>query len=105
MDGGCSPTLSPPRIGGLVPGRFPGRGAPGSEGLNNAMTTIQANLARQVGRGKIADEDMQAALSRMGAAPSAFDYAQSVEDTLDALAEHLEDHIDIEGLLALAEPV
>ena len=52
-----------------------------------------------------ADRFRQAALSRMGAAPSAFDYAQSVEDTLDALAEHLEDHIDIEGLLALAEPV
>lgn len=32
-------------------------------------------------------------------------YEQSIEDTLDALARHLETHLDIDALLALAQPV
>ncbi|MDA1090680.1 MAG: cobyric acid synthase [Proteobacteria bacterium] len=32
-------------------------------------------------------------------------YDALIEDTLDALADHLETHLDLDGLLALAEPV
>ena len=40
-------------------------------------------------------------LGRLGA-PSATSYGATVEATLDALADHLEAHLDVEGLLALA---
>ncbi len=40
-------------------------------------------------------------LDRLGA-PSATRYGATVEVTLDALADHLEAHLDVEGLLALA---
>lgn len=39
------------------------------------------------------------------AASSDLDYEAGIERTLDALAEHLEKHLDIDALLALAEPV
>jgi adenosylcobyric acid synthase len=42
----------------------------------------------------------------LGAAASVdVNYEHQVEATLDALAIHLEQHLDIEALLALAEPV
>ncbi len=41
-------------------------------------------------------------LERLSAAPSQLDYESDVEDTLDALADHLEAHIDCDRLLALA---
>ncbi len=40
-------------------------------------------------------------LARLGA-PSSGSYGASVETTLDALASHMETHLDIDGLLALA---
>ncbi|OYX42726.1 MAG: cobyric acid synthase CobQ [Rhodobacterales bacterium 32-67-9] len=40
-------------------------------------------------------------LDRLGA-PSATAYGTTVDDTLDALADHLEAHLDVSGLLALA---
>ena len=44
-------------------------------------------------------------LQKIGAAPAPLDYAQGVTQTLDALAEHLETHMDIDQLLALAGEV
>jgi len=41
-------------------------------------------------------------LGAQGAAASDLDYAAGVEATLDALAEHLEAHLDVAGLFALA---
>ncbi len=41
-------------------------------------------------------------LERLSAAPSELDYDADVEATLDALADHLEAHIDCDRLLALA---
>jgi len=41
-------------------------------------------------------------LARLGAAPSGLSYAAGVEETLDRLADHLEAHLDVAGLLALA---
>ena len=37
-----------------------------------------------------------------GAAPSALAYGDGIEATLDALARHLEAHLDVAGLLAIA---
>jgi len=43
-------------------------------------------------------------LARLGAASSDLEYEPMVEHTLDALAEHLERHLDLDVLLATARP-
>ncbi len=48
------------------------------------------------------DAFRQAFLKDLGAAPSSYAYSADVEAVLDALAAHLEKHLDVEGLLALA---
>jgi adenosylcobyric acid synthase len=49
-----------------------------------------------------ADAFRAAWLSELGAAPAALDWEGSVEATLDALAAHVERHLDLEALLAMA---
>jgi adenosylcobyric acid synthase len=49
-----------------------------------------------------ADAFRAAFLADIGKPVTHHDYAQSVTDTLDALAEHLETHMDIDALLGLA---
>lgn len=49
-----------------------------------------------------ADAFRAAYLGTLGHQVTAFDYGQSVTDTLDALAAHLETHMDLDNLLALA---
>ena len=41
-------------------------------------------------------------LAQLGAPPSALAYGEAVDDALDALAEHLETHLDVAGLFRLA---
>lgn len=41
-------------------------------------------------------------LQRIGAASTGFDYDAGIETTLDRLAEHIEQHIDLDRLYALA---
>ncbi|MEO1503243.1 MAG: cobyric acid synthase [Pseudomonadota bacterium] len=41
-------------------------------------------------------------LEAFGAPPATASYSETVDQTLDALADHLEAHLDVEGLLALA---
>lgn len=48
------------------------------------------------------DDFRRAWLTAFDAASSALTYAHAVEKTLDALAEHLEEHLDIDGLLDCA---
>jgi adenosylcobyric acid synthase len=48
------------------------------------------------------DAQRKAWLSRLGAPASALAYEELVEQTLDALARHLEAHLDVEKLLSLA---
>jgi adenosylcobyric acid synthase len=43
-------------------------------------------------------------LDRLGAATSGLDYEADVDATLDLLADHIEEHIDCDRLLALARP-
>ena len=52
-----------------------------------------------------ADEFRQTFMSDIGAPVQAMAYEADVETTLDALAAHLEDCLDIDMILALAEPV
>ena len=48
------------------------------------------------------DAFRRAFLADLGAAPSSYAYSADVETVLDALAAHLEQHLDIDSLLALA---
>jgi adenosylcobyric acid synthase len=41
-------------------------------------------------------------LALLGAESTGFSYEEAVEDSLDALAAHLEDHVDLDRLLSLA---
>ena len=47
------------------------------EALDKAMSLIEKNLARQVGRGKVAEEDMTAALNRIATTTTLTDLGQS----------------------------
>jgi adenosylcobyric acid synthase len=48
------------------------------------------------------DAFRRAFLGQLGAAASATSYAAGIEETLDRLAAHLEAHLDVDGLLAVA---
>ena len=48
------------------------------------------------------DAFRRAFLAGLGAAPGNISYDQTVEDTLDALADHLATHVDCAGLLAIS---
>ena len=48
------------------------------------------------------ERDETAWLEAMGASTSTLNYDTAVERTLDALAAHLAEHVDLDGLLALA---
>ncbi len=56
--------------------------------------------------GLFADDGFRAAwLAQQGANASVTTYGQTVEATLDALAEHMERHLDLDALFATAAPV
>ncbi|KAA5598176.1 cobyric acid synthase [Blastochloris sulfoviridis] len=48
------------------------------------------------------DRQRTAWLARLGAGPSPLDYEACIEETLDALADHLAAHLDIDALFSLA---
>ena len=52
-----------------------------------------------------ADAFRAAFMDRLGLRAQAYDYNEGVEDTLDALAQHVETHMDIDALLVAAGPV
>ena len=51
------------------------------------------------------DAFRHAFLAELGGAPSGVKYQDTIEATLDGLADHLEKHIDLDGLLKVAEDV
>ncbi|MEM1401401.1 MAG: cobyric acid synthase CobQ, partial [Pseudomonadota bacterium] len=54
--------------------------------------------------GMFADDGFRAAwLGSLGASPSNLAYETAIEGTLDRLADHLEEHLDVAGLLACAQ--
>jgi len=50
-----------------------------------------------------ADSFRSAFFANMGQQVATHRYEQGVEDTIDQLAQHLEDHLDIDRLIALSE--
>ncbi len=111
---------------GLVSGTDSASGAPVSGYEMHLGVTTGAELARPMlklgdrpdgavsddGRvagcylhGLFASDDFRGAfLAGLGGAPSHFAYERAVENTLDALAEHLAAHLDLDRVLAAARP-
>ncbi|WP_415393019.1 cobyric acid synthase [Paracoccus sp. SJTW-4] len=72
-------------------------------GQPEGATSANGRIMGSYLHGAFASNDFRRAfLSRLGAAPSSLDYEAGVEQALDALADHLEAHLDVDGLLALA---
>ena len=78
------------------------------EALDKAMSTIQGNLSRQVARGKISEEAMQNALSRitttlklsdLGSADLVIEAATERESVKQAIFEDLQPHLKPETIL------
>jgi len=71
------------------------------EGAISADGLVQGSYLH----GMFRDDGFRAAwLAGFGVAARARSHARSVEDTLDALAAHMEAHLDIDGLLKAARP-
>ncbi|WP_183190282.1 cobyric acid synthase [Ancylobacter tetraedralis] len=86
--------------------RGPGRARPfaliDGEGPEGAVSP-DGRIIGTYAHGLFADDRQRAHwLARLGAAPSTLAYETGVEETLDALAAHLERHVDLDRLLALA---
>ena len=84
----------------------PGRTRPfaliDQEGPEGAVS-VDGRVVGTYAHGLFADDRQRAAwLAHLGAPPSDLAYEAGVEETLDALAAHLERHVDLDRLLALA---
>ena len=74
---------------------------PAQEG--QSKETLRGIMSRKAMRSRPAAGAFRAAfLADISKPVTHYDYARSVTDTLDALADHLETHMDIDTLLALA---
>jgi adenosylcobyric acid synthase len=72
-------------------------------GRPEGATSADGRVAGAYVHGVFAQDGFRAAwLAALGAPPSTLRYADAVLATLDALAEHLEAHLDVDGLLAMA---
>ncbi len=72
-------------------------------GRPEGAVSVCGRVAGSYLHGMFADDGFRRAwLDGLGAAPSALDYAATVDATLEALADHLTAHLDIDGLLAAA---
>jgi adenosylcobyric acid synthase len=83
----------------------PGRARPFAfvDGAPEGAVSADGCIVGSYLHGMFRDDGFRAAfLATLGAAPSATAYDAGVEATLDALAAHLEAHLDVEGLLAAA---
>ncbi|WP_435231488.1 cobyric acid synthase [Pseudopelagicola sp. nBUS_20] len=73
------------------------------DGRPEGATSFDGNVIGSYLHGMFRNDGFREAwLQRFGAAASGQSYNQSVECTLDALADHLEVHLDVEGILAAA---
>jgi adenosylcobyric acid synthase len=74
-----------------------------ADGQDEGAVSADGLVAGSYAHGLFADDRQRALwLTRLGASASGKDYRGGVETTLDALAQHLERHLDIEALLSLA---
>ncbi|MDE3120391.1 MAG: cobyric acid synthase [Paracoccaceae bacterium] len=73
------------------------------DGLAEGAMSADGRVMGSYLHGMFTDDGFRAAfLQRLGAAPSGIAYGAGVEAALDALAAHLEAHLDVGALLALA---
>ncbi|HEX9857805.1 MAG TPA: cobyric acid synthase [Paracoccaceae bacterium] len=73
------------------------------EGRAEGATSADGRIMGSYLHGMFTNDIFRSAfLAQIGAAPSGLRYGAGVEDTLDALAAHMETHLDVAGLLALA---
>ena len=73
------------------------------EGRNEGAVSSSDQVMGSYLHGMFADDGFRAAfLASLGATAGGTSYAQSVEETLDALADHIEAHLDVDGILAAA---
>ena len=74
-----------------------------ADGVQDGATSADGRIGGGYVHGLFADDRQRSAwLARLGAPPSALDYAADVERVLDGLAAHLAAHVDLDRLLALA---
>lgn len=74
-----------------------------ADGRRDGATSADGLVTGTYVHGLFADNAQRAAwLTRLGCAASGLDHGHLIETTLDALAEHLEKHVDIDRLLGLA---
>jgi adenosylcobyric acid synthase len=74
-----------------------------SSGEDEGAVSADGLVAGSYAHGLFADDRQRALwLQRLGASTAGFDYRSGIEATLDALAEHLERHLDIDALLRIA---
>lgn len=74
-------------------------------GAPEGAATADGRVAGTYLHGMFSADAFRAAWLRgLGAEPGGLSHAASVEDTLDALALHMESHLDVGGLLAAARP-
>lgn len=72
-------------------------------GADEGACSADGRIAGSYLHGMFRDDGFRRAwLAGFGVEASDVSYDQSVEDTLDALADHLERYVDVDGLLALA---
>jgi adenosylcobyric acid synthase len=74
-----------------------------ADSIHEGATSANGRIAGTYVHGLFADDTQRAAwLKRLGAGPSPLAYGELVEATLDRLAAHLSECIDLDRLLALA---
>ncbi len=77
-------------------------GGPGAE-ADEGATSVDGRIMGSYLHGMFAGDDFRAAfLRQLGADPSGFVYGATIDSVLDGLAAHIEAHLDVNALLALA---
>ena len=73
------------------------------DGRLDGAASADGRVAGAYVHGLFADDGQrQTLVASLGAAPSDFSYDLMIDETLDALAEHLAAHIDLDRLISLA---
>lgn len=74
-----------------------------ADGRSDGAVSASGRVAGTYVHGLFAHDGLRAAwLARLGGQTGGLDYEAGIEETLDALAAHLERHLDIDGLLSHA---
>jgi adenosylcobyric acid synthase len=74
-----------------------------SDGRSDGATSADGRVAGTYVHGLFSNDRQRASwLARFGGAQSSLNYEEDVETTLDALAVHLEKHVNVDALLSLA---